>query len=294
MTPFVSAVPSISEILDAAKELFTKAGMESPGVEARVLLAGLLKCSRTSLILHLDDMVDEDTVKTYFEWIQRRLKREPAAYIIGLKNFMGFDFEVDPSVLVPRPETELLVEDALMEIRDRDLLEPKILDVGTGSGCIAISLARLLPEAEITGIDIDERALAVARKNADSLGTNVSLIQGDLMSGMPSIWEGGFDMILSNPPYIASSDLSRLEPEISYEPRLALDGGTDGLLLLGRLIKQSAGFLKPHGLLALEIGHDQGERVEDILGANGFENISVIKDYGGFDRIAKGTLIGPV
>jgi release factor glutamine methyltransferase len=239
-------------------------------------------------------MVDEETVGVYHQWVERRLKREPAAYIIGSANFMGFDFELTPDVLIPRPETELLVEDVLMEVRDRDLRAPRISDVGTGSGCIAISLARLLPEAEITGIDIDEKALAVAQKNSLKMGTNVALIQADLLSGLPQIWEGGFDMIVSNPPYIASSEISRLEPEISFEPRLALDAGIDGLLLINRLVKQSVNFLKTGGLLVLEIGHDQGARVQDLLSANGFKNISILKDYSGLDRIAKGTLIGPV
>ncbi len=289
-----AATLTVSDVLQTAIVAFMNAGFEAPETEARALLAGLLNCSRTALLLHRDDLMDADEVETYREWVDRRLKREPVAYIIGHKGFMGFNFEVSPEVLVPRPETELLVEDALMETRDRGLQSAHILDVGTGSGCIAVSLARSLPEANILALDINEKALEIAARNAAKNSVNVRFLKSDLFAELPQIQEGGFDMILGNPPYVASTDLPRLEPELSFEPRLALDGGQDGLDLLRRLVHDSRTFLKPGGLLALEIGHDQGTRVRDLLEANGFENIAILKDYSGHDRIAKGTKRGSV
>ena len=294
MTPPASTAHVVGEVLAAATALLAEAGMESPDIEARALLAPLLNCSRSAVLLHRDDMIDDETVETYRYWVDRRLHREPVAYIVGVRNFMGYDYAVDPHVLIPRPETELLVEDALMEVRDRGLLRPRILDVGTGSGCIAIALALLLPEADIMGVDIDPAVVAMAEKNARKLGANVPILRSDLFTALPLVREGAFDMILANPPYIASPELSRLEPELFFEPRHALDGGPDGLAVLRRIIHQGRNYLKPGGLMALEIGHDQGRRVCDLLEANKFENIQILKDYSGLDRIAKGTKSGSV
>lgn len=285
---------TIGDVLSAASSVFNEAGFEAAAVEARALMAGILRCSRSALLLHRDDLVDTETVDLFEQWIERRLKREPVAYITGVQGFMGEEFEITPDVLVPRPETELLVEDALMEARDRGLTAPRVLDIGTGSGCIAISIAMALPEAHVLAVDVDEAAIAVADKNALRLNANVSFLRSDLFTELPRIREGAFDMILANPPYINTAELSGLEPEISYEPRHALDGGQDGLAFVGPIILGARVFLKPGGLLMMEIGHDQGARARDLFERNGFENVSILKDYSGFDRIAKGTKRGSV
>ncbi|MCG3203735.1 MAG: Release factor glutamine methyltransferase [Elusimicrobia bacterium] len=289
----------IGDALKWAVARLSEARFESPDVEARVLLGAILQCSPTTLLLHADEVLDEELLSEYKLSVARRLKGEPAAYITGRKNFMGFEFEVDSRVLIPRPETELLVEDILMEVRDLTINNPRILDVGTGSGCIAISLACLTSKAtkevpEIYACDISLEALDLAKKNALQHEVSIEFFQSDLLKNVPPDLKGGFDMIAANLPYIHPSILPRLQPEISFEPRLALEGGEGGITLIKRLIQESFEFLKPHGLLELEIGYDQGDEVRGILERNGFEQITILKDYGGHDRIAKGRKSGPI
>lgn len=273
---------------------FAGAGFEMPDVEARALLSGLLKCSSTNLLLRLDEFLDDDFVDQYKTFVNRRLKHEPVAYIVGVKNFMGFDFEVTPQVLIPRPETELLVEDILMEFRDSGIADPVVLDVGTGSGCLAVSLGCFLPKSQIYACDISPQALEIAKKNAIKHDVPIYFFLGDLLKETPPDLKGAFDMIASNPPYIVSSIIPQLQPELFHEPQLALDGGHDGLRVLCRLIEQSYSFLKPNGLLEIEIGHDQGESVRKLFEKAGFEKVTILKDYSGYDRIAKGRKRGSI
>ncbi len=285
---------TIGDLYATACGQFTAVGFESPEIEARALLTGLLRCSVTTLIVSKDEMVDDETATEFGRWVARRLNREPAAYIIGLKNFMGFDLQVNSQVLIPRPETELLVEDVLMEIRDRDLQRPRILDVGTGSGCIAIALAAFVTDAQVLALDISQNALDLASRNADQHAVSIEFRKSDLLRDLHPEKVGGFDIIVSNPPYVASADLVTLQPELSFEPRHALDGGLDGLDLVRRLISDSLAFLKPNGLLVMEIGHNQGSRVRDLLADAKFQEICVLKDYDGHDRIVKGRKIGSI
>ncbi len=285
---------TIDALLDRATRKFTTAKFESPAREARFLLGGLLRRSSSDLLLSLDEKLDEESVRAFESFVERRLNREPAAYIVGLKNFMGYDFVLNHHVLVPRPETELLIEDLLMEARDLRLVKPKILDVGTGSGCIAISLALLLPNAEISALDVSSEALQIAAENVRRLDAKVALFQSDLFKDLPPTLQGAFDMIAANPPYIAAPDLPRCEPELSFEPRLALDGGEDGLTAIRRVIGEGRFFLKSGGLLAVEIGHNQGAPVQELLTAGGFDDVCILKDYNGHDRIAKGRKRGSI
>lgn len=291
---FSKLQPSVGSLLGNATIAFMRNGFSSPAVEARALMAGILRVPETRVILQTDHTIDHELVMLFQSYVERRLRREPVAYILGKVNFMGADFRVNPSVLVPRPETELLVEDILMEVRDRQLREPRILDIGTGSGCIAISLALALPEAKISAIDLSQQALEIAKDNARKYGVSIEFILNDLLKDFPPENQDGFDMIVSNLPYIATPDLPGLEPELSFEPKMALDGGEDGLAVLKRLVPEAYSFLKPNGLLAMEIGHDQGDRLRDLLSKYWFGSISILKDYGGHDRIAKGNKRGPI
>lgn len=286
--------PTIGEICLAVSQLFHRAGFESPQTEARQLLSGYLRCPSTSLLLRGDEVLDDEVVLEFKSFVSRRLQHEPTAYILGHKNFMGYEMVVSPSVLIPRPETELLVEDILMEVRDSGSESKLILDMCTGSGCIAVSLALLLPEARLTACDISPEALEVAHKNAEKWGVQIEFIQSDLFAQIAPGKGDGFDMILANPPYIASPDFLSVQPELSFEPQLALSGGFDGLNTIRPLIQQSLGYLKPGGLLEMEIGHNQGNLVRDLLGAAGFRDISILKDYSGHDRIAKGRTRGSI
>lgn len=287
---------SIASVLAWAKAEFISQGFETAELEARVLLGGFLEATSTDLILKSAEGLSVAQAGKFRELVDRRVKHEPAAYILGNANFMGIQVQVDGRVLIPRPETELLVEEALRELEPHRDINTHLLDVGTGSGCIAIALARGLPKASVLAVDNSLGALKVAQVNLrqNKVSERVALLLSDGYEALPAEKTGSFDMIVSNPPYIASSELTRLEPELSFEPRQALDGGSDGLSIIRRLITGGPKFLRTNGVLMLEIGHDQGVEVKELLQSNGYQAVSVLKDHSGHDRIAKGTFVGPI
>ena len=260
------------------------------GLDARLLLEYVCNTDQNYLYLHGDDNLSEQQEKSYEELLKRRENREPLQYITGQQVFMGYPFQVREGVLIPRQETEILVE--LIE----QLLLPdmSVLDVCTGSGCILISLLRRYMEKNPdkkplrgVGTDISEKALSIARENARLNGVQAELIETDLFQGI----EEKFDIIVSNPPYIVSEVVQELMPEVKdYEPKLALDGGTDGLDFYRRIIKQAPDYMKEKAVLCFEIGYDQGEAVASMMKEQGFVNVRVIKDYADLDRIAVGFL----
>lgn len=232
--------------------------------------------------------LQHENVRKYRRWLDRRAMHEPLQYITGVQNFMGFDFKVTPDVLVPRFDTEILVEKVLEYIDIMNDSELRVLDMCTGSGCIAISLA-LLAKAKgrniyVLGTDISERALEVAKDNAERLNcSNVKLLKSNLFD---EILADKFDIIVSNPPYIRSSVIDTLSPEVKeYEPRLALDGSGDGLHFYRRITEEAWGRLNQRGKIFFEIGHDQGEQVSRLLAQSGFKDIKVIKDLARLDRV---------
>lgn len=219
--------------------------------------------------------------------LNRRIRGEPLQYIIGKADFFGLEFSVNPSVLIPRPETELLVEKVIVLSKECGDTSPelRILDIGTGSGCIAISLAKALPGARITAVDISPEALAVAGENARHHAVAITLVRSDLVNVFEK--EARFDIIVSNPPYIKAGELKDLQPEVHYEPLGALDGGRDGLDFYRRLAAECPAHLKKGGYLVVEIGHDQRHGIEDIFqGLNGYGTIRFLRDYNQKDRIA--------
>lgn len=274
------------QLLDHARELLTSRHIPDAPLEAELLLRHVLRLTRAGLLSDLEVPVPTASKAACLDLVERRVKGEPSAYITGHREFYGLDFELDGNVLIPRPETELLVEQA---IRIGDEYEaPVIADVGTGCGAIAVSLAVNLPQAKVYALDVSEEAISVARRNAARLGVmdRITFLHGDLLDPLP---EAG-DLITANLPYVRTEDV-RLVTTAPYEPRLALDGGADGLDTIRRICAQVEGKLNPGGSLLLEIGMGQGEAVGALLRGH-FPGacVTIIPDWNGIPRVAILTL----
>jgi release factor glutamine methyltransferase len=282
---------TIRDLLRVTTDYLNKKGIESPRLTSDILLAHQLKTARMALYLNFDQPLTEKEVAGYRSFIKRRLLREPLQYITGLKEFWSLDFLVDPAVLIPRPETELLVERTIQTIKGYTALEndcPSILDLGTGCGAIAISLAKELPKAKIYATDISVDALRVAEINAQKHGVSdrIRFLQGDLwdaLSGQRTM----FRIVLSNPPYIPAEAYEDLSPEIrDYEPRLALDGHEGGMHFIERIISEAPAFISPGGWLMVEMAPNQTDRALTLMGRIGaYGEKTRIKDYSHHYRV---------
>jgi len=278
--------------LRAAAADLTAAGVDDAALEAEVILRHVLGLDRAQLYACLGDEIAPPARSAFEDLLARRLCREPAAYITGRREFYGIEFEVSPAAPIPRPETELLVDEALAQARrlEPTYPEPHIADVGTGCGAIALAVATHLPSARVTATDVSPAALELARCNAARLGLSDRLrfVHGDLLSPLDHYARReAADIIAANLPYVPSSEWDRLAPEIRcYEPRAALDGGPDGLRLIERLLRQAPGHLRPGGALILEIGYDQGPAVAG-LARQAFPGgaVAVRQDLAGLDRV---------
>ena len=269
------------DLIDAAERRLADAGVETPRLDAELLLAAAMGTGRPEVVSGLAPDPTPEQIAWFDDCVERRAEREPVAYIKGVIGFRRIMLHVDRRVLIPRPETELLV--AVTKV-DRPC---GILDVATGSGAVALALADELPDATITAVDISDDALDVARANARTLGFDrrVSFARSDLLDSV----DGAFDAIAANLPYVRSADIAGLQPEITrYEPVAALDGGEDGLELVRRLAAQAPAHLKPGGMLALEIGDDQAPATEAILRGAGFADVETHQDLAGRDRVMSG------
>ena len=254
-------------------------------LDARLLLEHVCGTNLQTLLLDGERPVSVEEAGLYREYVSRRIGREPLAYILGERDFMGLVFEVNKDVLIPEQDTENLIEEIMRDVYDSD----RILDLCTGSGCILLSLLKYSNGTTGVGTDLSERAVAVAKKNAERLGLadRTDLRCGDLFD--PIRPEERFDIIVSNPPYIRSSTIEQLAPEVSvHEPRMALDGGEDGLSFYRKIIPGAVRHLVTGGLLFLEIGYDQAEAVQSLMKQAGYYDVRAIKDYGGNDRIVCG------
>src|SRR5690606_10177038 len=274
--PARDAMWTLGELLAWTQNRFTEAGIEAARSDAQHLLAHALGCSRLSLYVRHDEVVGEDVKARFRELVRRRLKREPVAYIEGRRGVHAIDLELegDPRVLIPRPETEHLV-DWLLEELPFAPTPVRILDIGTGSGAIALAVAHHRPEAQVVASDRSPDALAVARANAERLAAAVTFVESDLLAALP-VPERGFTAIAANLPYIRGEDVDGLQPEVSrFEPRMALDGGEDGLTVIRACIRQVAetAALAPEGALYLEVGYDQAADVCAELEAHGFVDV---------------------
>lgn len=276
---------TVRRLLTWTTRHFERKSVDAPRLTSELLLAHVLGLSRVHLYTDLDRPLEQSELGSFRALIERRTSGEPVQYLTGVREFAGRPFRVDPRVLIPRPETELLVEEVLGALGP--LSAPRLLDVGTGSGCIAVTLAAELPAATVVATDIDPAACAVARANAEALGVRLDIRQGDLLA--PVADEPPFDAVVSNPPYVRSGELAGLQREVQREPLRALDGGPDGLEVVRRIVDAAVDRLAPDGLLALEIGEEQGAQVRDLLLARGYERVRIAADLERRDRMAFGT-----
>jgi len=282
-------------LFEASARLEPEYGSDA-SIEARAILAGVLGCGTTDLFLRSREEVGPLFRDRFFELVERRLKREPVAYLLGSMPFFGIEFVATPDVLIPRPETELLVECAL-EILSRIPVNPKrVLEIGTGSGCIAVALALRSSSASILATDVSSPALNVARENARRVGVadKIQFTQSNLYTEISSGKTGHFDMIVSNPPYVRTREMRGLDPDLGYEPRVALEAGEQGLDVICPLVSGAPRFLKPGGILALEFGIDQSNLISELMVANRFDKLMIHKDFRGLDRVIQGEYRGSI
>jgi len=286
MTLPAAQVWSIGALLTWTEKFFAQKGVESPRLDAQVLLAHVMGCKRIDLYARSTDEAPESDRIRFRELVRRRVEGCPVAYLVGTKEFYLLPFEVSPAVLIPRPATEALVLAALERLRP--LPAPRMLDIGTGSGCIAVSIVKQNPAVTVIATDLSADALAIARRNAERHGVagRVQFVECDLVAGVNSGIP--FNLILSNPPYIRSGDLSGLASDVrNHEPRQALDGGPDGFAVIDRLLGAVPAHLIPGGWLLVEIGSDQGdEMLKHMRATPGLSEAQILPDRDGHARVA--------
>jgi len=279
---------TIQKILSWTQEYFNKHRVPESRLSAELLLAHLLMIKRLDLYLQFERILTPDELNQYRGYIQRRVKFEPVQYITGQQDFMGLSFKVTSDTLIPRPETELLVENTLKDLEKLTIDEPRVLDVGTGCGAIAISIAYFCKSCHVTALDFSEKALQVARENAEKMDLqNINFIHGDGNLLHPNENER-YHLVVSNPPYISEKDYQVLHPQIKdYEPREALLAGPEGTEFYEQFIATLHRILHSKGLVLLEVGYDQLENVKEIFKKQGFTNFQSISDYQNIPRIIR-------
>ena len=278
--PLPQAGEGSSGSIASARDLIESSGIDAS--EARSLLAFVLDAKREALIARPQQPVTPDGVARFRDLCARRARGEPVAYLLGQREFFGRLFRVDRSVLIPRPETECLVEAALRQMQG--IFAPRVLDLGTGSGCIAITLALERPDAQVWAIDVSRSALEVARRNAAALSASVAFLCGCWFAPL----RGRFELIVANPPYVASGD-PHLE-ELSYEPREALTDGADGMSNLVQIARDAPKHLATGGALLLEHGYNQGRAVRKLMASSGFDSTHTLQDLAGIERVCVGRI----
>jgi len=252
--------------------------------EAELVYSHILGCDRLSLYLNKEAYLDREKSAQVSRILSRRITGEPLQYILGACEFMGLKFKIDKRALIPRPETEILVQVAIEQLKAMNIVSPRVLDLGTGSGCIGVAIAKLFPQSIVWAADISAQALQLAKENACLNNVDIKFLQGDLFSALENIQEK-FDLIISNPPYVAISQLGALPCEISFEPVEALEAGIDGLDFYRHIINKAAIYLNNNGLLALEIGFSQAESVSAMVLDRNFSDIKIINDYNNIERV---------
>lgn len=263
------------------------AGIEEAALDARLLLEAVCGTDRNDLLVHGEQPVAPEAEEKYLNWIRQRAEHIPLQQLTGEQDFMGLTFNVNEHVLIPRQDTEILVEEVLKELHDG----MRVLDMCTGSGCILLSLLHYSNDCEGLGVDLSAEALEVAGRNVLKVLTpekteHAHFLQSDLFEKV----EGKFEIIVSNPPYIASAEVEKLMPEVrDHEPRMALDGTEDGLYFYRRIIEEAGKHLVSSGMLFFEIGYDQGQAVSELMRTEGYCDVQVVQDYAGLDRVVLGT-----
>ena len=273
----------VIDLIEWAESYFEKKSFEKPRTEIEWLLCSLLDCERLDLYLRYDEPLSKSQLETLRDWVKRRLTKEPLQYITGACEFYGREFIITPDVLIPRPETERLIDIALTRLNA--VKSPKILDIGTGSGCIAITMAKERPDAKVVGVDNSIRALKIAERNSIHLEvTEYSFIEMNILKSTP---KGMFDLLISNPPYISKKEIPELMKDvIGFEPESALTDYSDGLTFYKRFSEIAPKIVHNNSLLILEVGlKEHPQKVYDIFFDQGYTSIELIKDYNGDDRV---------
>ncbi|MBS1812117.1 MAG: peptide chain release factor N(5)-glutamine methyltransferase [Acidobacteria bacterium] len=276
-------MPTISEALMLASSQLRNSSVPNDLLDAQTLLAHALGKDRTYLIINFNQTLSDEVLKQFQNYIDRRSTREPLQYIVGKQEFFGLDFEVTPDVLIPRPETELIVEETIRLAAS--LSHPIVIDVGTGSGCIAVSVARELSKAQVVATDISSKALTVAARNAKRNGVEdqIKFVAGDLFQEIPPNLKA--DFILSNPPYIAASEMPGLQLEVrDWEPKVALTDFGDGLQFYRRLLAEAPDYLQSNGVLIFELGYQQSEQIKALVDRHIWNDPRALQDFQGIDR----------
>ncbi|MBZ4646917.1 MAG: protein-(glutamine-N5) methyltransferase, release factor-specific [Clostridia bacterium] len=283
---------TIRELLNQSIRYLKNNGVENNAVlDAQLILSHILNVDRLYLTLHRDKRLEEDTINQYNKLLKLRAEGMPLQYITETQEFMSLPFKVTPDVLIPRGDTEILVEYIVDQCKDiEDKKHVHIMDIGAGSGCITVSLAYYIKNSRLWAVDVSSKALEISRYNArlNGVDNKISFIQHDILEGFPEDKiEGLLDIVVSNPPYIPSKVIDSLQKEVKdYEPHLALDGGEDGLKFYRKIIAEAYKYLKPEGLLAFEVGHDQSSSVAKIMEQNGsYNSIEIIRDLAGINRV---------
>lgn len=280
---------TIQTLLRKSTAFFEEKGIGEPKLSAEHLMAHALGVKRLQMYLRFDQPLRDDELERFRAMVRRRLKHEPVQYIVGTTEFYGLEFTVSPAVLIPRPETEHLI-DTFLDLRKSELLRPdlRLLDIGTGSGAIAVTLAVHMPELCVTATDLSEDVLEVARENAARHGVEerMQFLRHDILKESPATTGAPFDIVVSNPPYIPTDEVAELQPEIrEHEPLEAATDGADGLRYYRRIAVILPDLIKNGGLLAVEIGHGQSAEVESLFADAGLRDITVRQDYAGIDRV---------
>ena len=278
---------SVAETLKATTARLEEGGVENPRLDAEILLAHVLKWRRLNLYVDAEKILPLESILRFNDLINQRLKKIPVAYLTGTKEFMGLSFAVNESVLIPRPETEILTE-LVGEFLRGIGGEITFADLGVGSGAICISILKFVKSARAMAVDISEQSLAVAKFNAEKFHVEdrIEFLCGDLFEPLT----GKFNAIVSNPPYIPTNELKTLQAEVKMEPTLALDGGTDGLNFYRRILSEAPKFLIDGGLLAVEVGINQAAAVKNLFKKNAFIDVEILKDLSGLERVVVGRI----
>lgn len=278
---------TLKDVYRKGKEALQAAGVNDSDFDSLYLTEHFFGADRTSLIIHGDRQADSELCKRFFSAVEERKTGKPLQYIVGKWNFMGYDFIVGEGVLIPRDDTEIVVEVACDFLRG--IKAPKIIDLCSGSGAIAVALAKLFPDAEVTALEYSDLAFEYLNKNIMlNKAKNVTAVKGDVTVCSGDFADGSFDLIISNPPYIGSDEIDTLQIELQFEPRMALDGGKDGLYFYRKITRLWADKVKAGGMLAYEVGEEQYESVSKMLGEHGFSDVTYRLDLQGFKRTVSG------
>ena len=283
---------NVADWLARGEASLVERGVPEAKATVEFMMAEVLGVGRAAALLRASQELTEKQARHFQMWLKERGRRVPLAYIVGHQPFLGLDIAVTRDSLIPRPETEELVLECERLLKSAKGAAPKILEIGTGTGCVAIALSQLLPQATVFATDVSDKALDLARRNAlaHHVSNRIRFVREDLFANKQDL-RGWADLLVSNPPYVPTNDLKGLEPELQREPRLALDGGKDGLAAIRAIVASAPNLLKPGGFIALEIERRQGPAVSQLLRAAGFSGVAVKKDASGLDRFAIGKMV---